>query len=383
MSTSKGHSKRTSEKLGSKPMQRPLRYPQRIKGRERRHRIAALDHNYKEAETEDDQDTEDDDEDDDNGEEDNKDDSSCENDDDNNDGNSVCIYTGDSSSQEDHISDDLLQDDDYDDDSSSSEDDDSEDDAYESCDGAGKRKRTSSRSPVKYRKSERLRIPVIDLSRTSKVNETTSQIMSSSSASSNSSRTGCRVGDCHHSTESSYNRDVSDDTCQSSMSGDYSYLSICSPDDLTSLSALSQSGFRRFFPEVDSNGKNEDRKKHEDGSQEMFSVDRIKGSRKKHQEEYLSASKVSGCKPVVQMDLNNNVLHRYASQTIAANLMGICRKKISLCCDGRLESIGSFRWRLYKGAINAGNICNNFCSFDFDFTICSSNCLFIEYGSMK
>eukprot|EP00596_Hydrurales_sp_CCMP1899_P008271 CAMPEP_0119045664 /NCGR_PEP_ID=MMETSP1177-20130426/41808_1 /TAXON_ID=2985 /ORGANISM="Ochromonas sp, Strain CCMP1899" /LENGTH=647 /DNA_ID=CAMNT_0007017851 /DNA_START=96 /DNA_END=2036 /DNA_ORIENTATION=- len=349
MSTSKGHSKRESEQLGSKRIQRPLRplrdlgHPQRLRGRERRHRTAALDHNYKEAETEDDHDTEDDDEnDDDDSEEDDKDDKDSENNDDNDDGNSLHNYIGDNSSQEGYISDDLLQDDDNDNESSSSEDEDGEDGAYKSC---GKRKRTTSRSPEKCRKSERLRIPVIDLTRTSKANETTGQISNSSGASSNPSRVGSRIGDCHRSTESSSNRDVSGDTCQSSISGDYSYLSICSPDELTSLSALSQSGFRRFFPEEDSKFMNQDKKKHEEGSQDLFSADRSKSSRKKDdEEEYLSASKVSGCTPVVQMDLNNNVLHRYASETIAANLMGICRKKISLCCDGRLESTGRFRW---------------------------------------
>lgn len=216
-----------------------------------------------------------------------------------------------------------------------------------------KRRRTKNISPKKRRKSESHKTLITNLSR-SEPNQPTSHVSSSNERlSGNTSRIDSSSSGGHSSTKS---RNVTGNGDHLDSSSDHSYSSLCSQEGLTSLSALSQSGFRRFFPELDTNKERKKKKEFKNqNNQERILGDENKESHNFVEDEHISPA-ISECNslPVVQMDLNGNALQRYASQTIASSLMGICRNKISLCCDGRLESTGRFRWRYYKGTINTG-----------------------------
>lgn len=49
--------------------------------------------------------------------------------------------------------------------------------------------------------------------------------------------------------------------------------------------------------------------------------------------------------PVVQMDLNGNVIARYYSATEAARISGARRTSIYCCCHGKYQMAGGFKWK--------------------------------------
>ena len=49
--------------------------------------------------------------------------------------------------------------------------------------------------------------------------------------------------------------------------------------------------------------------------------------------------------------VTDQVLRVYSSATAAANFMGIYRSSISLCCNGKQQTCGGFKWRFYDGPL--------------------------------
>ena len=52
--------------------------------------------------------------------------------------------------------------------------------------------------------------------------------------------------------------------------------------------------------------------------------------------------------PVVQMDLNGNVLARYYGQAEAARMSGAKRENIGKCCRGERLTAGGFKWAVWE-----------------------------------
>ena len=53
-------------------------------------------------------------------------------------------------------------------------------------------------------------------------------------------------------------------------------------------------------------------------------------------------------KPVVQYDLDENIIKEWASAAEAARVLGLHKQNICACCAGRLKMTGGFKWK-YKG----------------------------------
>ncbi len=51
-------------------------------------------------------------------------------------------------------------------------------------------------------------------------------------------------------------------------------------------------------------------------------------------------------KPVIQMDLNGTYIKEHPSAKIAEETLNISRDKVSLCCRGKRNSAGGFKWML-------------------------------------
>ena len=47
--------------------------------------------------------------------------------------------------------------------------------------------------------------------------------------------------------------------------------------------------------------------------------------------------------------VTDQVVRVYPSATAAANFMGIDHSNIRSCCNGKLQTCGGFKWRLYDG----------------------------------
>lgn len=58
-------------------------------------------------------------------------------------------------------------------------------------------------------------------------------------------------------------------------------------------------------------------------------------------------SSKSRSKPILQLNLDGELLQEYQSATIAAQKLGMCRISITNCLNGRTSTAGGYRWR-YK-----------------------------------
>lgn len=59
--------------------------------------------------------------------------------------------------------------------------------------------------------------------------------------------------------------------------------------------------------------------------------------------------KISYTKPVLQFDLNNNLLAKWESALIAAMNLKICNTGISQCCNGKIRTFKKFIWKFEFG----------------------------------
>ena len=50
-------------------------------------------------------------------------------------------------------------------------------------------------------------------------------------------------------------------------------------------------------------------------------------------------------KPIIQLDLNDNVIAEFQSATDAANILGFERKNICACCNNKRKSANNFKWK--------------------------------------